>query len=91
MCRDLIVRNHAGVDGADCHNVGWRSAQHFLGLLADLQDLAGVFIHSDNRRFTGNNSFPLLKKHGGSRAHVYRYVLLKYGHLYSRLLKAQHR
>ena len=41
----VVIGNHAVAQGTDRHDVAGRAAQHGLGVRADFQQLARVFIH----------------------------------------------
>ena len=65
------------------HDVGGGAAQHFLGVLADLQYLAAELVHRDNGGLPGHNALALLKKQGRRGAQVDGYISLKQIHAFS--------
>ena len=80
---DLIVRDDAGVDRMNGHDVGGGAAQHFLGVLADLQNLAAELVHCHDGGFPGHNALALLEQQRGRGAQVDSYISLKQIHAFS--------
>ena len=78
---DLIVRDDAGVDGMDGHDVGRGTAKHSLGLLADLQYSAAELVHGYHSRLPGDHALPLLEQQGGGCTHINGNISFKQIHV----------
>ena len=66
----LIVGDDAVAQRPNSHGVARRAAQHIARRRADLQNLTGVLIHSDDRGFAQDNAPPLLIDQHVRRAEV---------------------
>ena len=78
--RHVVVRDHAGADRMNGHDVGRSAAEHLLRVLPDLQHTAGVFVHRDDGRLAQHNALAADVHQNVARPHVNGDITFKNHH-----------
>ena len=68
--RHFIIGDDAVPQGTHSNDVARCTAQHFLGILTDGQDLAGGLVHRYNRRLAQNDALTFYINQYGSRTQI---------------------
>ena len=78
----VVIGDHALPEGPDGHDVAGGAAQHLPGLLAHLEELAGILVHSHHGGLVEDDAFIFHVYQYGSRAQVNANIFCESAHTF---------